>query len=521
MEFRLTQSIDRAAVIGGNRTATWMGERKRTWSEFRDRVARLAGGLCRLGVGPGDRVAILALNSDRYMEWFFAVPWAGAVFVPINTRLAAPEVAYWLNDSGSETLFIDDEFMPMLRELEGKLDTVQRIIYLGDHASPDGLPHFEGLIENESPVADSGRAGDDLAGLFYTGGTTGVSKGVMLSHTNLVVNALNITPVLKFDTNTNWLHGAPMFHAADGAGSFAVSLAAGAHSFIPRFDVVETLRAIETFNVTHTVLVPTMVNMIVHHPDIDRFDLSPLRSVLYGASPMPEAVIRRALDVMPNVRFTHGYGQTESGPFLSSLGPEYHDLSSPLSEKMTSIGHMGPISEVRVLDENDREVPRGVVGEICARGRNVMLGYWDKPELTAETLRNGWLHTGDGGYMDDDGFLYIVDRVKDMIISGGENVYSAEVENALYQHDAVAECAVIGIPSDTWGEQVHAIVRLAEGRETTEHELIEHCRRLIAGYKCARSIDFVTEPLPLSGAGKILKTELRKTYWQGRDKQVN
>ena len=475
MDLSLMNTVERAAAIRGGVTATQMGDRLRTWREFRDRVARLAAGLKGLGVGDGDRVAMLALNSDWYLEWFYAVPWAGAVFVPVNTRLAAP----------------------------------------------GGLMHYESLIEGAGPADASPRKGDDLAGIFYTGGTTGVSKGVMLSHHNLLMNALFVIPAMGFSPETNWLHGAPMFHLADGTATFSVTMTGGTHTFIERFDVEAALDAIARYGVTASVFVPTMVNMIVNHPKVGDYDLTSLRSVLYGASPMPAAVLRRALEVWPKVRFTHGYGQTEAGPFLTALPPEYHDLNGLYADRMASIGfaHMG--ADIRILDAEDNEVPRGTVGEICARAPNVMLGYWNKPELTAETLRNGWLHTGDGGYMDEDGFLFIVDRVKDMIISGGENVYSAEVENALYQHAAVLECAVIGVPDETWGERVHAFVRLKDGQACDEKTLIEHAHTLIAGYKCPRSLEFVSDPLPLSGAGKILKSELRKPYWEGHTRQVN
>jgi len=521
VHMRLTQAVDRAALVNGRGIATRCAGRAHSWDAFRTGVARLAAGLRDLGLAPGDRVAMLAHNSDRYLEWFFAVPWAGAAFVPVNTRLAPPEVAYWLNDSGSRVLFVDDDFLAMLPALDGKLESVEKVFYVGDGPAPAGLGHFEALIDNHAPAEDAGRVGDDLAGLFYTGGTTGVSKGVMLSHVNLVANALNVTPVMGFDRHTNWLHAAPMFHLADGVGTFAVAMAGGSHCFIPKFDPVAALETIARDAPTHCVFVPTMVNMLVHHPDVGRYDLSSLQRILYGASPMPAAVIHTALQVIPSVQFVHGYGQTESAPFLTALGPEYHDLDSPLSAKMSSVGHPGPAVEVKVLDENDQEVPRGTVGHICARAANVMQGYWNKPELTAETLRNGWLHTGDGGYMDDDGFLYIVDRMKDMIITGGENVYSAEVENAVHQHAAVAECAVIGVPDDNWGERVHAIVRCKDGEEVSGEELIAHCHALIAGYKCPRSVEFRTEPMPLSGAGKILKTELRKPYWEGEAKQVH
>jgi len=521
IRMRLTQAVDRAAVTRADGLATRMDDREQNWGQFRSRVARLAQGLVELGITPGDRVALLALNSDRYLEWLFAVPWAGGVFVPVNTRLAAPEVAYWLADSGSRLLFVDDAFVPMMGDLKGQMGGVEHVVYVGDGPAPEGLLHYEGLLEGRSERADAERSDDDLAGLFYTGGTTGVSKGVMLSHTNLLANALNVLPLLDLSAKTHWLHAGPMFHLADGTGTFAVALMAGENSFLPRFEPLAALQAIARERPTHAVLIPTMLNMVVHHPEVENYDLSSLECVLYGASPMPESVIRRALALMPDVRFVHGYGQTESAPFLTSLGPEYHDLESPLSAKLGSIGHPAPGVEIRVLGDDDREVPRGVVGEICARGLNVMQGYWNKPELSAETLRSGWLHTGDGGYLDEEGYLYLVDRVKDMIISGGENVYSAEVENALYAHPAVAECAVIGVPDEKWGERVHAVVRLAEGASADTETLIAHCRERIANYKCPRSVDFREEALPLSGAGKVLKTRLREPYWEGQGKNIN
>jgi len=261
--------------------------------------------------------------------------------------------------------------------------------------------------------------------------------------------------------------------------------------------------------------------MTVNHPDVANYDLSSINHVLFGASPMPEAVLRTALRVIPNAEFHHLYGQTEASPVLTALPPNRLVEDGPLAGKIKSAGLAIPGCEVRIFDDNDTEVPRGTVGEIVACGENVMLGYWNQPELSARTLRGGWLHTGDGGLMDEEGFIYVVDRVKDMIISGGENVYSAEVEDAIYQHEAVVECAVIGIPHEKWGEQVHAIIRLADDHSLDEATIIAHCHDWIANYKCPRSVEFAIDPLPLSGAGKILKTELRKPYWKGHEKQVN
>ena len=518
---QITQFLRRAEQTNGHGMATVCGTRRQDWTSFASRIARLAGALGALGFQPGDRIGILALNSDRYLECFFGLAWGGFIFVPINTRLAPPEVVYWLTDSGCTGLLLDDTFQAMLAEIQPQLPALRHVIHLGDAPAPAGQLSYEALIEGGEPVADAGRRGDDLAGIFYTGGTTGRSKGVMLSHANIMANAQNTLPGADIGAGMRYLHAAPMFHLADGAMTFLVTAYGGTHYFLPRFDPAAMLRLIAEDRITHTLIVPTMVNMLVHHPDVTRCDVSSLRKVLYGASPMPEAVIRRALAVMPGVRFTQAYGQSEASPVMTLLPHDYHCFEGPLAGRMKSAGQAVLGCEIRIHDADDNEVPRGVVGEICGRGALVMLGYWQQPALTAHTLRNGWLHTGDGGTMDDEGFVYVVDRVKDMIVSGGENVYSAEVEEALYQHPAVAECAVIGVPDDTWGERVHAVLRLKSGMTATEAELIAACHARIANYKCPRSIALRDEPLPLSGAGKILKTELRKPFWEGRERRVN
>ena len=515
----LTQLVKRASQVNRDGFATAFGDRRRTWAEFRDRVSRLAAGIRSLGVEPGDRVGMLALNSDRYLEWFFAVPWAGGVFVPVNTRLAPPEIAHWLNDSRTEVLFVGDHFTAAVTELRDQLETVRERVHLGDGPPPVDFHSFEQLIDGHEPLRDVERSGADLAGLFYTGGTTGRSKGVMLSHHNLISNALHVLAPLGWRQDDVFLHAAPMFHLADGVLTFCAAALAGSNCFIETFEPAAMLRAIERHRVTRALLVPTMVILLVAHPESRDRDLSSLRGLVYGASPMPEAVIRKAMALMPHVRFHQAYGQTEAAPVLTLNGPENHVTDGPNAARLRSAGQAVPGVEIAVFDEYDREVPRGTVGQICARGNNVMLGYWDLPELTAQTLAGGWLHTGDGGCMDEDGFLYVVDRMKDMIISGGENVYSAEVENAIHQHPAVSECAVIGIPDEKWGERVHAIVRLEDGQSLDQAGLFAHCRRLIASYKCPRSAEFRSEALPQSGAGKVLKAELRRPYWEGHEAQ--
>jgi len=278
---------------------------------------------------------------------------------------------------------------------------------------------------------------------------------------------------------------------------------------------------VQDWGVTHTLMVPTMINLLVNHPDLGSYRLDGLRSVLYGASPMPAAVITKALELQPACRFTQAYGQTEASPVATLLHHEDHQITGPLAHRLAAAGKSVLGVEIAILDPEDQPVALGEVGEICARGEVVMSGYWNQPEQTAAALRSGWLHTGDGGRMDADGYVYVVDRVKDMIVTGGENVYSAEVENALYRHPAVAECAVVGIPHDTWGEAVHAIVRLKPGQPASSEDLLAHCKPLLANFKQPRSIELREDPLPVSGAGKILKSELRKPFWAGRSRAVN
>ena len=517
---KLSLSIERNARVHANKVGSIFAGRQRTWSELADRISRIAGSFRSMGLEPGDRVAMLALNSDRYLEFFYATSWAGLLFVPINIRLAVPEVLHWMGDSGSKVLIVDKTFSAMVPALTGQLPELKHVVYADDGDTPDGFLSFDGLAEGEA-TPSSDRCGEDLAGLFYTGGTTGVSKGVMLTHANLVHDAMLLGSHFPRLEDATYLHAAPMFHLADGTGTFLFTLFGAAHTYVSAFTPTETLECIAAQKVSHITLVPVMMNMMVNHPDAENYDLTSIKLAAYGASPMPQAVLERALELMPDAEFFQAYGQTELSPMLTLLGPERHVFDGPLAGKAGSVGQPCINMDVAILNEEGNEVPRGEVGEICARGPNVMRGYWNRPEQTAEVSKWGWHHTGDGGYMDEDGFVFVVDRMKDMIISGGENVYSAEVENALYAHPDVVECAVIGVPDDEWGERVHAVVRLAEGAAEAAEALIAHCRTQIAGYKSPRSVTFSAEPLPLSGAGKILKTELRKPFWEGKDKQVN
>jgi acyl-CoA synthetase (AMP-forming)/AMP-acid ligase II len=518
----ITQCVRRAVLENPQGRAIVFGARTRRWDEFAVRVARLAGGLRSIGVELGDRVAILALNSDRYLEAYAAVPWAGAVVVPLNTRWSAAENIYAINDSGAEVLLVDDAFTAVAASILAGTSTVRAVIHLGDAAAPAGMTPYEQLIENSAEVPDAKRTGEDLAGIFYTGGTTGFPKGVMLSHRSLLASASACTKSgFELTRDSVYLHAAPMFHLADFGGTIATLLVGGQHAVIPAFSAERVLAAVEEHRVTHILLVPTMIQALAAHPKVSTTDMTSLEIVMYGGSPMPEAVLRQAMQALHGRRFIQVYGQTELSPAATLLAPEYHTFEGPQAGKLGSAGRVLPYCELQVVDTADAEVRRGSVGQIRVRGPNTMLGYWNKPEETAATLRDGWVYTGDAGRLDEDGFLYVVDRVKDMIISGGENIFTVEVENACVKHPAVSQCAVIAVPDDNWGEAVHAIVILKDGEQVSCDELIAHCQRLIAGYKCPRSVEFRREPLPLSGAGKVLKRELRARYWEGRSRQVN
>ena len=520
MSMYLTQSLHRAVQRHPQRLATIFGSRQRSYAEHAERVARLAGALHALGAARGDRIGMLGLNSDRYLEFFYGCWWAGAAVNPVNIRWSAAEIAYSLDDCDTRILLVDEPFKGLVADLRSRSKSLKTLIYTGDGPVPDGMLGYEALLAAAEPLADVGASGADLAAVMYTGGTTGFPKGVMLSHDNLCANALAFLGAGMAQGEGRALLIAPMFHIAAASVMMGHAAAGGTFVIAPMFTPLATLQAVEQHKISLLLLVPTMIQLTVDHPDAGDHDLGSVTRLGYGGSVISEAVLLRAMKRFPNAGFMQVYGMTELSPCATLLGVDEHRPQGGKPGLLRSAGRACLITEVRIVDDQGREVPRGTVGEVAVRGANVMLGYWNKPEQTAAVLRNGWMHTGDGGRMDEDGYVYIVDRMKDMIVTGGENVYSAEVENALAQHPAVAASAVIGIPSEQWGEAVHAVVVLKPGTPGTAQDLMAHCHALIANYKCPRSVEF-RESLPTTGAGKVQKTELRKPHWEGRTRAIN
>jgi long-chain acyl-CoA synthetase len=519
----IAEGLKHAKKVAGNREAVVCGETRYTWEVFDQRTDALARGLASLGVQRGDRVAVLMLNCHRYLELYYACARMGAVIVPLNIRLARPEIIYILNDSEARVLVVDKTFASYIagRDTVPSLETV---IYSGD-VTPAAMINFEDVVTGGSHMqetVDQEMDDDDLAGLYYTGGTTGRAKGVMLSHKNVVSNAVNVLLAAGYNQRDTWLHAAPMFHLADVGSIFALTMVGARHVFIPMFNPVQVLEAIQNEKVTCTIFIPTMVNAVLNHPDAGKYDLSSIKRLAYGGSPMPVELLKKGLQKWGTI-FSQGYGMTETAPLLTGLDTWEHIVDGRPEQvrRLNSVGKEALGVEVRVVNAEGDDVQPGEIGEIIARGPNIMLGYWRMPEATAAAVVDGWMHTGDLATVDEENYIYIVDRSKDMIISGGENVYSVEVENALYTHPAVLECAVIGIPHNMWGESVHAVVVLKPGTSATDEELIAHARTQIAGYKVPRSIEFQIEALPKSGAGKILKRDLREKFWAGKSKNVN
>jgi len=493
--------LSRAMRVAGERVAVRCGAAELTYAETWDRCRRLVGALHGLGVGQGDRVAVVGANCHRYLELYQAVPGAGMVLVPLNQRHSSAELGYALEDSGAKVLLAGPG-----------VDLPD----LGPAHLIDLDQGYEDLIARSAPADfPSELPADSLAGIFYTGGTTGASKGVMLTHRNLLANALHLQACWSFGADTRWLIVPPLFHAAGSIAVLATVWNAGEQVLLPNFEPGAALDLVERHGVTEMLVVPTMLAALSEEQQSRPRDVSTVRGISHGGAPIATDTLRRARAAFPDATLLHVYGATETAPIATLLPREELLLDTP---QANSCGQPAVGVDVAVVNRSGSLVAAGTVGEVMIRGDNVMVGYWNKGEETASVLIDGWYRTGDLGYLDEHSFLYLVDRAKDMIVSGGENVYSSEVEEVLYRHAAVLEAAVFGIPDAHWGEAVHAVV--VPRRPVGEEELLRHCREAIAGYKVPKRIEFRDEPLPKSGPGKVLKRELRAPYWERHETLV-
>jgi acyl-CoA synthetase (AMP-forming)/AMP-acid ligase II len=504
--------IHRHALLQPNQEAFVYGSERITFSEFNARVNSLIHALQTMGVKKGDAIGILSWNCLGYVEVYGAAMKGGFIASPFNTRLKERELEYIINYSEANSLFVGPELIEMAKQLRPRLPKVKNFISL-EASVPDMISHSDLLTTYSQAEPDVQIDEDDPVGIIYTSGTTGVPRGALYTQRGFIDDSKTLVMNMNLYPGHKRVLITPLFHIA-GNTHFRSSLYIGGCNIIMKFfDPAATLQIIHDERATHMDIVPTHLAAWLNLPDLNKYDISSMKLLWYGASPMPLEVLKKGIRVFGPI-FAQGYGQSETGPAISHLSNEDHNvLDRPEKEqrKLTSAGRPDIGVHVRIVDDKGNDVEPGEVGEIIVRSKHIMVGYWHKPEETKETLIDGWVHTGDMGYYDDEGYIYIADRKKDMIISGGENVYPREVEEVLYQHPAVLEAAVIGVPDPYWVEKVHAVVVTRKGVSATAEELTAFCKKHIAGYKVPKTIEFV-DSLPKNPAGKILKKELREKY---------
>jgi acyl-CoA synthetase (AMP-forming)/AMP-acid ligase II len=489
-----------------------------TYAQTSERINRLTNGLVQLGIGKGDRVGALQVNCYQYIESYFAVAKLGAIFVPLNFRAKADELAFMIGNAEVEVLFVGSRYLDIVNAILSQSSTVKECIPIdgvGKHS-------YEDFIRSSSSEELSYEIGDeDITILMYTSGTTGCPKGVPLRHNAFVTYVLDNVDPASPDIEERNLLTVPLYHVA-GIQTMLAAIYGGRTLVLMRqFEVKEWLETIQREHVTRAMLVPTMLKRVIDDPAFNKYNLSSLRVITYGAASMPFEVINKAIEVMPWVRFINAFGQTETASTITTLGPEDHMIEGTEEEKekklkrlTSSIGRPLPDVEVKIVDEDGKTLPPLKVGEILARGSRIMTGYWRDEQKTSQVItRDGWLRTGDMGWMDEEGYIYLTGRSDDMIIRGGENISPEEVEEVLQSHPEVEEAAVIGVRDPEWGEQPRAVVVLKKGEVATEEELIEYCRTRLAGFKRPRSIVFI-DALPRNPMGKVLRKRLREEYGQ-------
>ncbi len=512
-------TLRRALALWPDREALVDGEKRFTYREFAKRVDSLAAALSERGVGVGTVVAVIAPNGHEFMEAYYACALIGAVCNPINFRLSAQEIAFILNDSQARIVIAHDDFVESVQGALGEAASVEYVIWLGNELTNFGAKNpasYEGVLAQagKKHIVPFESAANQLLHLYYTSGTTGVPKGVMLSHGNVTFHAMAAIAELSLCDRDTWLHVAPMFHLADAWATFAITAVGGKHVFVPYFRADSVVAVIEKEKVTISNLIPTMLNHLLHEPNLSQHDYSSLRAIMSGGAPIAPDVVRRILLAF-GCDYIQTYGMTETSPYLTLSLLKEHLRQLPEEKQLqykcrTGRPFLGV--DLKVVRENGQEVEPNdsEVGEIIVKGPTVTSGYWQRPEATAQAIKDGWLYTGDLAVVDQEGYINIVDRKKDMIITGGENVYSTEVEHRLFEHPSVLECAVIGCPDETWGERVVAFV-VPKGVQPKEDELIEFVKQTMAHFKAPKEVHFV-ESLPKIGSGKLAKRLLKEQY---------
>ncbi len=520
--------LERAETQFGNKTGVIDGQRRWSYRQYAGRCRQLANLLKAFELRPGGRAAFLSFNTHHLLEAYYGVNLAGGVFLPLNIRLSPEDVAYILNDSGAEILFFHRAFLPILEEIRPELRSLRLFVALDDGKGPDWVrpESYERLLGEQPSRLDFDFMNvdeDEVAEIFYTSGTTSRPKGVMLTHRNLYLHALEAGTALGGGDGDVQLHTIPLFHVNGWGIPQLLTCLGGTHVMINKFEPAAVLERIQAHRVTLMCVVPTMATALLNHPGLSGYDVSSMRRISIGGAASNPTLVRDVERAF-GCECVTGYGLTETCPVLTiSLIKESLQLDQEERYRVQAMtGYPMPGVEVKIVDERGRDLPwDGVAeGEIVARGDGVMKGYWNKPEDTAEAMRGGWFHTGDTATINPEGYVTIVDRKKDIIISGGENISSIELENAVLAHDAVLECAVIPVPDPKWGEVPKALVALKPGRAASEEEILNHCRPLLAGFKMPKSVDFLPE-LPKGGTGKILKRLLRENYWAGQEKRVH
>ncbi len=512
--------IYRNALLYPDQEAFVYGDTRITFSEFNARTNKLINALHKMGVKKGDVLGMLSWSCLGFVEVYGASMKGGFIASPFNPRLREDELEYIINYSEANTLFVGQELLEVANSLRQRLPKVKNYICL-EGSAPDMIAHDDLLKSYPGEEPDAQVEEDDPICIIYTSGTTGMPRGALYTQRRLIEDSKTLVIDMELQPGHKRVQITPLFHIA-GNTHFRASLYSGGCNIIVKFfDAAETLQIIQRERATHMDFVPTHLAAMLNLPDLKKYDISSIKFLWYGASPMPLEVLKKGMKVFGPI-FAQGYGQSESGPAISHLSKEDHNvLDRPEKEqkKLMSAGRPDIGVQVKIVDEKGKDVELGEVGEIIVRSKQLMVEYWHKPEDTKANLVDGWLHTGDMGYYDEEGYIYIADRKKDMIITGGENVYPREAEEVLYRHPAVLETAVIGVPDPYWVERVHAIVATKKGASTTAEELIAFCKKNIAGYKAPKSVEFV-DSLPKNPAGKILKRELREKYWKGTQRKT-